>query len=160
MTVSAVKINSGEVKSSEELPDFTVTKLRVTKKYVTTEQIQYKLEISNIGAHVENWIHLRFKVSCDGHEYIVSSEYQGSGPIVFGNLYANFDRKLRKHTLTIEVDPPDESHPNGLIEELDETNNIKSVNFYTLLRTKEKNLHAFEFLARFSLLERLLLNLQ
>ena len=150
-TVSAVDIDSKEVANSKELPDFAITKLRVTRKSVKTEQVWYKLEISNIGAPVENIIDTGYKVVCDSHESEVGFQYQGSESTTIKS-YADFDRYLTKHTLTIEFDPPYEGHPHGDIEELDETNNVKTITFHTF---RAKNLPDFEFLLRFPLFEQL-----
>jgi len=152
MTVSAVKINSGEVKSSEELPDFTVTKLRVLRKIRSTNQIYYKVEIRNIGAPVEEMIETGYNISCDRYKHHCGVFYQGSGPIIVKS-FMDCDGDLTKHTLTIEFDPPYEGHPYGDIEELDETNNVKTITFRML---KERTIPTFDFLRYFPLLEQLI----
>ncbi len=154
MTVSAVKINSGEIKSSEGLPDFTVTYIKALRRFrgVNTLQIQYLVIIRNIGAPVEGMIETGYNISCDRFKHHTGVFYQGSDPIIIKS-FMDCDKDLTKHTLTIEFDPPYEGHPYGDIEELDETNNVKTITFRTL---KERTIPTFDFLRYFPLLEQLI----
>ena len=114
----------------EEKPDFVITKIEL-EDYVEGYGYPVRLTINNRGASVEKMdVPIKLEIEDFGHPVEYDIEYEGTG--IQTDPYA-ICIKVPKglSTLIAEIDPPDEDHPNGQIEEWHsdgkaEENNIKT----------------------------------
>jgi len=115
----------------EPLPDLIIYWLEYSyNESKMNECVLVEVGISNIGEYVGKPYIIKVKLDLDGNEEELSFPYAGEGPTCPRSTLIKFNKDQSTHILTAFVDPPYEGHPNGVMEESDETNNDRIISVY------------------------------
>ncbi len=122
----------------EEKPDFVITKIEL-EDYVKDHGYPVRLTINNRGGAVEKMdVPIRLEISNYGYPIKYDIEYEGTGEQTDPHAICVPVRKGIS-TLIAEIDPADEDHPNGQIEEWNEGGDAEDNNILTKWVILSKN---------------------